>query len=505
VRGTLVSLVAELPMDPVVRASLIAGTARELRRIVADGGGTIEVRLEDVDMRPGAASAHVDGDHASPNEPDHASPEQGDHASPDDDLVLDPLLDVVREQHHALSWHQAELAETNAGLLALHAELEAQRGQLAFLDELNQATGASLDRDRIIERLSDLLGRRGVASTVVAWVLGDDGLLRLAAGGGQGRDRPTGAVRNALRNREVVGEGTLRLYVPLIIGRLRLGVLELVRDQDPFSAEDAELARHVAARVAVTLRNAWEYEQERDLAETLQQAMLPRLPHRDGVQLAAEYRAASRGANVGGDWYDAFLRCENRLIMAVGDVTGHGIEAAVLMGQLQNALRAYAVEEHGPATTLALVDRMLRTQPGGLFATAVVAELDIPSGRLRWAGAGHLPPAIRDADGSVRFLEQQQAPMLGLPLDVAPTEHETELPPDATLLLFTDGLIERRDTDIDTGLARLADSFGRLAAAPASTTGSRLVDALLGDERHEDDVCVLVCRHAGTVATAPAT
>jgi serine phosphatase RsbU (regulator of sigma subunit) len=418
---------------------------------------------------------------------------------PDDDVVLDPLLETVREQHDALAWHQAELADTNAGLLALHAELEAQRGRLAFLDELNQATAASLDGDRIIERLSDLLRRRGVASAVVAWVLRDDGRLRLAAGTGEGRHRPEGAVKNALRNRDVVGVGTLRLYVPLIIGRLPLGVLELVREREPFSAEDADLARHVAARVAVTLRNAWEYEQERDLAETLQQAMLPRLPHRDGLQLGAEYRAASRGANVGGDWYDAFLRRENRLVMAVGDVTGHGIEAAVLMGQLQNALRAYAVEEHGPATTLSLVDRMLRTQPGGLFATAVVAELDIASGRLRWAGAGHLPPAVRDPDGSVRFLQQPQAPMLGLPVEVVPTEHEAELPPEATLLLFTDGLVERRDTDIDTGLARLADSFGRLAEEPAATTGTRLVEAMLGEERHEDDVCLLVCRHAPTV------
>src|SRR5205823_14508323 len=103
VRGALVSLVADLPLDPVVRASLIAGTARELRRIVAGGGGRIEVRLEAVDGQP------VD--------PWPSAPADDDQAVPDDDVVLDPLLDLVREQHDALSWHQAELAETNAGLL----------------------------------------------------------------------------------------------------------------------------------------------------------------------------------------------------------------------------------------------------------------------------------------------------------------------------------------------------------------------------------------------------
>ncbi|GDY28665.1 PP2C family protein-serine/threonine phosphatase [Gandjariella thermophila] len=481
VRGALVRLVTELPLEPEARAALIAGVARELRRIVAAGGGSIRVRIEDADEPPSITAG-----------------ESAEAAAPDDDLVLEPLLDVVREQRDALAWHQTELAQTNVGLLALHAELEAQRGQLAFLDEVNRATSASLDGDRILVGLSELLIERGVATSVSAWVMGDDGRLRLGVGAVDPRDRPAGAATTALRNRDVVGEGTLRLFVPLTIGRVPLGVLELAREREPFTAEDTELAKHVAARVAVTLRNAWEYEQERDLAEALQQALLPRLPASDGLALAAHYRPATQGANVGGDWYDAFRRSEDRLVMAVGDVTGHGIEATVLMGQLQNALRAYVMEGHDPATTLALLDRMLSTQAQGLFATAVVAELDIPSRRLRWAGAGHLPPALRRSEGTVTFLDQPQAAMLGLPVEFAPVQHETELPAGSTLLLFTDGLVERRDSDIDAGLDRLARALGALGDGDVTTTAERLVDEMVNTRRHEDDVCVLLCRHTET-------
>jgi serine phosphatase RsbU (regulator of sigma subunit) len=485
VRGALVRLAAELPLDPAVRAALIARVARELRRIVAGGGGSIRVRLEDADQPPAIAPATT----------------PADDATPDDDLVLEPLLDVIQEQRDALAWHQSELAQTNVGLLALHAELEAQRGQLAFLDEVNRATAASLDGERILVRLSELLIERGVATAVSAWFIGEDGRLRRGVGSVDRRDRPAGAVTTALRSRDIIGEGSLRLFVPLTIGRVPLGVLELARDRSPFTAEDTELARHVAARVAVTLRNAWEYEQERDLAEALQQALLPSLPAADGMVLAAHYRPATQGANVGGDWYDAFRRADDRLVMAVGDVTGHGIEATVLMGQLQNALRAYAMEGHDPATTLALLDRMLRAQARGLFATAVVAELHIPSRRLRWAGAGHLPPAVCRADRTVRFLDQPQAPMLGLPVEFGQVQHETELPSESTLLLFTDGLIERRDSDIDAGLARLARSLGALGDGDPATTAEWLVDDMVNARRHEDDVCVLLCRHTGADGT----
>jgi serine phosphatase RsbU (regulator of sigma subunit) len=490
IRGALVRLTAELPLEPTARAALIAGVARELRRIVADGGGSIRVRIEDADEATTARTPSV------PAERDDQGAEQ-DAAVPDDDLLLDPLLDLVREQRDALAWHQTELAETNLGLLALHAELEAQRGQLAFLDEVNRTTAASLDGERILVRLSDLLIERGVANTVSAWVIGDDGRLRLGVGTVDRRDRPAGAVTTALRSRDVIGEGTPRLFVPLTVGRVPLGVLELAREREPFSPEDTELARHVAARVAVTLRNAWEYEQERDLAEALQQALLPSLPAADGMALAAHYRPATQGANVGGDWYDAFRRADDRLVMAVGDVTGHGVEATVLMGQLQNALRAYAMEGHDPATTLALLDRMLRAHERGLFATAIIAELDLSTRRLRWAGAGHLPPAVRRADRTVQFLDRPQAPMLGLPLEFTQVQHETELPSDSTLLLFTDGLVERRDSDIDTGLDRLARCLGGLPHDDAATTAERLVDQMVNVRRHEDDVCVLLCRHTG--------
>ncbi|WP_086822412.1 PP2C family protein-serine/threonine phosphatase [Allokutzneria sp. NRRL B-24872] len=474
-RELVLRVVLQLPVDDVNRAELLVATSRELRALVGAGGGTVRIAVEDL---PEGTPLPVLGEEQE---------RLGEEA------LLVPLLRVITEQRKVLGWHQTELQQTNAGLLALHAELEQQRRRLTFLDEISRMLVTSLAEDEVLQRLVQHLVRAGFAETATAWVPVEEVLSCAATTEDEIPRMPSQRVVAAARtHRTQSGEGTLVL--PFLVGTQSLGVLELRRQQPDYDEDERELGNHVASRAAVAMRNAREYERERDLAETLQRAMLPALPHPPGMRVCARYRPATRGINVGGDWFDAFTRPDGRLVLTVGDVTGHGIDAALMMGQLQKALRAYAIEGHGPATTLGLVHKLMRTQETDLFATAVLAELDPETGVLRWAGAGHLPMALRSPDGAARLLTERQAPLLGLPLaSLDVPEHTTVIEPGGGLLLYTDGLVERRHYDIDTGLRRLTGAF----AADPGIQGEPLVRSMLADlltdSRHEDDMCLLLC------------
>ncbi|SDN56161.1 PP2C family protein-serine/threonine phosphatase [Allokutzneria albata] len=474
-REKLLRVLAQLPVDDVHRAELLVAISRELRDLVDAGGGTVRIAVEDLPEE-------------SPVPVLTAKPERlGDEA------LLGPLLAVITEQRQALSWHQTELQQTNAGLLALHAELEQQRRRLTFLDEISRMLVTSLAEDEVLQRLVQHLVRAGFAETATAWVPVEEALSCTATTEDEIPRMPSAEVVAAARaHRAHAGSGLLAL--PFLVGNQCLGVLELRREQPDYDEDEHELGNHVAGRAAVALRNAREYERERDLAETLQRAMLPALPQAPGIRVCARYRPATRGINVGGDWFDAFIRPDGRLVLTVGDVTGHGIDAALMMGQLQKALRAYAIEGHGPAATLRLVHQLMRTQETGLLATAVLAELDPDSGALRWAGAGHLPMALRARDGSATLLTERQAPLLGLPLATLEVpEHSTVIEPGGGLLLYTDGLVERRHYDIDTGLRRLVDAFSADPGIQGEPLVRSMLADLLTDSRHEDDMCLLLC------------
>lgn len=225
--------------------------------------------------------------------------------------------------------------------------------------------------------------------------------------------------------------------------------------------------------------------------------MLPTLSVPGQLELCARYRPAATGVHVGGDRFDAFSRPDGTITLTVGDVTGHGLDAAVIMGKLQNALRAYATEGHGPAATLRLAHELLRGWKSPLFATAVVAGLDPAAGVLRWASAGHLPMLLDNGAADTRFLECPAAPLLGFPFGFEITEYETELSPGASLVLYTDGLVERRVEPIDAGLDRLAEAVRAAANLPGEDAGDLILSHMLGDDEHEDDVCLRLCRWTG--------
>lgn len=241
--------------------------------------------------------------------------------------------------------------------------------------------------------------------------------------------------------------------------------------------------------IAAAVEAQRSYDEEHRIAVTLQRSLLPRrLPEIAGLDLAVRYEPASAQTEVGGDFYELAI-IDGQLLVAIGDVAGHSLHAATVMAELRHALRAYAVEGHQPGTMLEQVNTLLCTLLPGEFATVCVLLLDPASGRVCMASAGHLPPLLV-VDGKVQFLEHR-APLLGVRAP-RPADLEVVLPPGATLVLYTDGLIERRDADIDQGLSALASS-ARTVDADLDQFCERLLVELAAPEIH-DDIAVVALR-----------
>jgi serine phosphatase RsbU (regulator of sigma subunit) len=257
--------------------------------------------------------------------------------------------------------------------------------------------------------------------------------------------------------------------------------------------EQRRAATAAAAAREQLLRRTIELAEEHRVKEALQRAVLPRaLPVRAGIELAARYLAADRPALVGGDWYDAYGLPDGSLALAVGDVVGHDLDAAATMGQLRNALRAYAATGEPPARVLTRLNQLTTQAQGGL-ATVVYGRLAPDLRAFRWASAGHPPPLLLTESGT-SFLTPAAGAMLGAHPSTPYGTVRTPLRAGQTLLLYTDGLIERRDRDLDTGSALLADATHDLGGLPLDAVCDTLLSRLLPDQAHEDDVCLLTLR-----------
>lgn len=259
------------------------------------------------------------------------------------------------------------------------------------------------------------------------------------------------------------------------------------------------LVRTVATAIE---RSQLDEQRERELAEEralglfFQRSLLPDIPTRIGpVELAARYRTGDPGVHVGGDWFDA-IAVDDGLVLVVGDVQGHDVQAAALMGQLRTVVRATACEGHPPAGVLARTADYLDRLGGDLLATVLVVHLDVHARLATVASAGHLPPALLAITDQGVVLSQVEV-KTGPPLGIGQRweERSTHLPPDAVLLLYTDGLVETRTWDIDEGIRRLGSLLGTLPAAAASP--ARVLDTaleLLPAGNRGDDVAVLAAR-----------
>jgi serine phosphatase RsbU (regulator of sigma subunit) len=240
---------------------------------------------------------------------------------------------------------------------------------------------------------------------------------------------------------------------------------------------------------------------QRDLADALQRSMLTEPPRPEGCEIVVRYVPAAAGVEIGGDWYDAFLQPDGCTVLAIGDVAGHDTRAAAAMGQVRGLLRGISyASSRTPAAVLTELDRAIDGLALDTMATALVAELGPgPDGgtAMRWASAGHPAPVLLAPDGRVTVLDGVPADLL---LGVNPrqprTDHGTVLAPGSTVLLYTDGLVERRDRDIDEGTARLVDVLAECVGLPLDELCDRLLERLFLPDA-EDDVAVLAVRLAG--------
>lgn len=288
-------------------------------------------------------------------------------------------------------------------------------------------------------------------------------------------------------------ELTSLLVVPLLSAGELMGLLLLAaRDEDRFDQRDLELLTLAAERMALAVDHAQRYADGRLLVETLQRSLLPdRLPLLPQIQVAARYLPAGLAPQVGGDWYDALELDGDRTAVMIGDVVGHGIRAAITMSELRNALRAFAVEGHSPEEALRQLDRVVHATRGpGMVATLLFVVIDAAAGTVTLARAGHPPPALRAVDGSVRFLETARTLPLGIDPEDVPSQEVYPMRPGETLLLFTDGLVERRGESITDSFDRLLDA---LAQAPAEVDAlcEHVLRETTTEQGRDDDVAVL--------------
>jgi hypothetical protein len=283
---------------------------------------------------------------------------------------------------------------------------------------------------------------------------------------------------------------------PLLGTSSVLGTLRFAWDRPhEFDTGERAVITTLAGYVTLALERARTLQARADAARTLQEAMLPDLPTIDHLELAACYYPADTGEHVGGDWYDAVARPENRLALVVGDVSGHDMNAAARMGQLRSMLRAFLVDrQEPPSALLRRLDTANHALGDRTIATAIVGYLDrSPDGdyELQWSNAGHPPPALLHPDGRVELLTGHDL-LLGSTLRVSRRNHRVVLPPGATLLLHTDGLIETRDATVDDGSARLHQHLRRHTTTPLPAMLADIV-AQVAPGR-DDDVAALAVR-----------
>ena len=432
------------------------------------------------------------------------------------------------------------LLEVTASRRQQH-ELEQARERLAMLDGASTRIGTTLDVGTTCAELAEfLVPVLGDAATVE--LLPDDGVL---APGGRGVLRlrraavvagprmegfvlavgPLGehvdhrqgsAARRALETGRPVVENLIAddglrravprpglaavhraagvhsgLVAPLVARGRRLGTVTLVRaaGSSVFTEDDAVVVADLALRAAVTLDNARRFTREHGIALDLQRALLSEPgPPPPGLEVAFRYLPAGTSALVGGDWYETVALPDGTALLAIGDVMGHSLEAAVDMSHYQAMLRVVAAEGLSPGGILDRMDRLMAPLEPGRPATCLAVAMTPGTGRCVYASAGHLPPAMIAPDGSVRLLPVDPGPPLATGFGGHP-EATAVCPPGHHLLLYTDGLVEHRHESIDDSLARLT----RLRL-PADTDGERLLDAVLAglSPSAEDDVAMLV-------------
>ncbi|MFI9758942.1 SpoIIE family protein phosphatase [Streptomyces sp. NPDC051963] len=417
------------------------------------------------------------------------------------------------------------------------AEIEDRRNQAAQ-DEAHrrqtnvvQLTTAALAHARtvqdVIDALKDTHGLTHLGATSLVMGLVEAGRIRLIAEGPAGSfvpgtdvtriDEPypmSEVVRTLtpkfIESPEEFAEGypvlwphitdldiTSAAYLPLIAQARPIGAVGLLySDRRGFTPDERNVLVALGSSIAQSLQRAMLYEQEKDLAAGLQQAMLPRsIPSVPGAEVAVRYRSGSLGRDIGGDWYDLIPLPGGRVGAVIGDVQGHDTHAAAVMGQLRIVLRAYAAEGHTPATVMARASVFLHELDTDRFATCLYAEADLSTGVVQVVRAGHIDPLVRQTDGTCRRVAVEGGLPLGLSAEFGRIEYPVgtiELDPGHTLLLCTDGLVEQPGADLDDGMQTLAAMI-KTGPDDVYDLADLLID--VAEERGgDDDVALLLLR-----------
>ncbi len=377
-------------------------------------------------------------------------------------------------------------------------DAESGRERLSLLSEVTRLLSSSLEPTTVIQRTMSLVEGR-LADSCSVQVPGESGLVRLdvpesatasSARAGQrvydvlpyDSDAPaavafrTGRTQLAPLNDNELGNEpsgvSTGLSVPLTANGEVIGVMTFVDGPGRlFEADDVSLATEVASRAGVALSNATRFQREHVVADVLQRAVLPdSLPEVEGLLLDAEYRAGVAGTYAGGDWYDVFELTSDLVFFSVGDVMGKGAPAAALMGQVRSAIRAYAVSGLSPTEVLSSLDRLFDTLIEDRVVTAVVGTITPSTGRVVLSNAGHPPPLVVRSDGNATFCPMERTLLIAAGLSGAPRPRdEVVLDRGDSLIMYSDGLIERRGEVITDGMERLANAATIVARADGRT------------------------------------
>lgn len=385
---------------------------------------------------------------------------------------------------------------------------EAANVRLALFADATKALTSSFDLDVVLNDVARLVSEQVTDTCLIDLVEHDGTLRRAAAAVAPGYEEipaelvavrpPPGrddVAQEALSSRrpQVVDDGDWSAFVVPLKGRQgTLGVLRLVQRTGPDSAQPTvELAEELARRASIAVENARLFARQRTVSETLQQSLLPEcLPEIPGLSTAARYIPGGPDVDIGGDWYDVMQLPGGGIGLALGDVVGRGEGAASLMGQLRNAARAYAFEGRRPAEVMDNLNSLLLDAGSEHMATMIYGVLDAETGEFRFVNAGHPPPLLIEDRGMAHFLSGGNGPPVGALPTAAYQEESRVLRPGVILLLYTDGLVENRETPLEKGLDRLRDA-AREGPAELEAFCSHLMRRVIGSSPCDDDVALL--------------
>jgi GAF domain-containing protein len=418
---------------------------------------------------------------------------------------LPVLLDAVvtgeapRRVHVVLS-SARERSRYERELLAARRAADRSATQARVLQEGTAALSGAVGTDAVVEAvLAAVTGPLGGAAATFWSVAPGGGLLERRARGEAPDAAPLPPRYRPDRGAVVTDAG--RLVAP-VLGQSRLvGMLSVAPRTGPAAEPvDEHVLAAVGQQAGLALDRASLYEQNAEVAHRLQRALLATdVPRDDRFTVTTTYRPGVESLEVGGDWYDTFLVDDDVLAVAVGDVVGRGLGAAIAMGQVRSAVRAIAAPGVGPAALLGHLDRFVR-QVGAAFGTTLAyAEVDLASGVVRYACAGHLPPLLLPREGAPHLVWGGRSTPLGV-LGPERREAELTLAPGDGGQLYTDGLVERRDRSLPRGLEVLAAAAADVRDLPPADAVPRLATRLLQDERGRDDVCALLLAWDGAPA-----